>query len=412
MDVLTGDFRDLEAELLVLAGFEGEAGDLTSRAPDTDGDLERAISAGEFRAKPCETYVAPVGRRGRGPQRLAVTGLGLRRDLSVDRVRRAASAVVRMARQRRIPHVVFQASPPLDGPEFLQAIAEGMTLAEFDPGQLKTADEQAFAFAGAAVLVEQPIRDAASKAVGRGRIIGEYCNLARRMINEPANTLTPSTFADRLARIAGDRGLTAEILEQAELERLGMNMLLGVGRGSSEPPKMVVIRHEPPGAATSPVIGLVGKGITFDSGGISLKPALDMAKMKDDMSGGAVVACAIAALAALHTCVRAIAVVPIAENMPGARAMRPGDVIRTASGKTVEVVDTDAEGRLILGDALWYARQQGARVQRAAAQRHRRHDEYRRPHRRGDHGRHLPEGVHGPPSLDSSRHCRHGMERR
>jgi leucyl aminopeptidase len=235
-----------------------------------------------------------------------------------------------------------------------------MTLAEFDPGQLKTAGEQAFAFEGSALLVGQPIRDAASKAVGRGRIIGEYCNLARRMINEPANTLTPSTFADRLTRIARDRGLTAEILEQADLERLGMNMLLGVGRGSSEPPKMVVMRYEPQGAATSPVIGLVGKGITFDSGGISLKPALDMAKMKDDMSGGAVVACAMAALAALDIRVRAIGVVPIAENMPGGRAMRPGDVIRTASGKTVEVVDTDAEGRLILGDALWHARQQGA----------------------------------------------------
>jgi leucyl aminopeptidase len=139
-----------------------------------------------------------------------------------------------------------------------------------------------------------------------------------------------------------------------------MGMLLGVGRGSAEPPRVAVIRYEPEGAPTSPVLGLVGKGITFDSGGISIKPAADMARMKDDMAGGAAVASAIGALADLQAAVRVIGVIPIAENMPGGRAMRPGDVVRSASGKTVEVVNTDAEGRLILGDALWYVRQLGA----------------------------------------------------
>src|SRR6185436_13578115 len=164
----------------------------------------------------------------------------------------------------------------------------------------------------------------------------------------------------RLAELARSGGLAVEVLEHDALERLGMGMLLGVGRGSVEPPRLVAIRHEPPGAPASPVLGLVGKGITFDTGGISIKPALDMDRMKDDMSGGAAVACAMRAIATLGVPLRVIGVIPIAENMPGGRAIKPGDVLKSASGKTVEVVNTDAEGRLILGDGLWYAQKLGA----------------------------------------------------
>jgi leucyl aminopeptidase len=139
-----------------------------------------------------------------------------------------------------------------------------------------------------------------------------------------------------------------------------MGMLLGVGRGSAEPPRLVTVRYEPGGAPPVPVLGLVGKGVTFDTGGISIKPATDMDRMKDDMAGGAAVICAMRALAELGTPTRVVGVIPIAENMPGSRALRPGDVLTSAAGKTVEVVNTDAEGRLILGDALWYAQQLGA----------------------------------------------------
>ena len=184
--------------------------------------------------------------------------------------------------------------------------------------------------------------------------------MARQLDNEPGNTLTPSTFAERLSQIARGGGLSVSVLDHHELERLGMGMLLGVGRGSAEPPRLVAIRYDPAGAPESPVLGLVGKGITFDTGGISIKPAADMDRMKDDMAGGAAVACAIRALAELNAPIRVIGIIPIAENMPGGRAIRPGDVLKSASGKTVEVINTDAEGRLILGDALWYARQLGA----------------------------------------------------
>ena len=184
--------------------------------------------------------------------------------------------------------------------------------------------------------------------------------MARELDNEPGNALTPSVFADRLSEIARGGGLTVDVLDHHDLERLGMGMLLGVGRGSAEPPRLVAIRYEPAGAPASPVLGLVGKGITFDTGGISIKPAADMDKMKDDMAGGAAVACAMSALAELKAPIRVIGVIPIAENMPGGRAIRPGDVLKSASGKTVEIINTDAEGRLILGDALWYAQHLGA----------------------------------------------------
>ncbi|MCA1560869.1 MAG: leucyl aminopeptidase [Acidobacteria bacterium] len=154
--------------------------------------------------------------------------------------------------------------------------------------------------------------------------------------------------------------LATEICDAAGIERLGMGLLLGVARGSAEPPRLIVLRHTPAGAPASPVLGLIGKGITFDTGGISIKPADGMERMKDDMAGGAAVIAAMRAISLLEAPIRVVGVVPATENMPGGRAIKPGDVLTSASGKTVEVINTDAEGRLILGDALWYAQQLGA----------------------------------------------------
>jgi leucyl aminopeptidase len=154
--------------------------------------------------------------------------------------------------------------------------------------------------------------------------------------------------------------VAVEILGEPEIKQLGMGLLLGVARGSAEPPRVIVLRHDPPGAPESPVLGLVGKGITFDTGGISIKPADGMERMKDDMSGGAAVVGALRAISLLRAPIRVIGIVPSTENMPGGRAMKPGDVITSASGKTVEIINTDAEGRLVLGDGLWYAQKLGA----------------------------------------------------
>jgi leucyl aminopeptidase len=196
--------------------------------------------------------------------------------------------------------------------------------------------------------------------VARGRLLGECSNLARELANEPGNALTPREFAARATAIASEGGITCEVLDERQIEALGMGMLLGVARGSSEPPRLMVFRYDPPGAPSHPVLGLVGKGITFDTGGISIKPADGMERMKDDMAGGAAVACAMRAIGLLKAPIRVIGIVPATENMPGGRAIKPGDILKSAEGKTVEVINTDAEGRLVLGDGLWYARKLGA----------------------------------------------------
>ncbi|MGH6915928.1 MAG: M17 family metallopeptidase, partial [Geminicoccales bacterium] len=167
-------------------------------------------------------------------------------------------------------------------------------------------------------------------------------------------------LAERAAQIAGEAGVAVETLDEDAIAGLGMGLLLGVARGSAEPPRLIVMGYEPATEPGGPVLGLVGKGVTFDTGGISIKPADGMDRMKDDMVGGAAVICAMRAIGLLKPPIRVIGVVPATENMPGSRALKPGDVVRGASGKTVEVVNTDAEGRLVLGDALWYARQLGA----------------------------------------------------
>ena len=182
----------------------------------------------------------------------------------------------------------------------------------------------------------------------------------RALSNEPGNNLTPREFADRGAQIAKDAGLKVEVLDEKQIAELGMGLLLGVARGSVEPPRVLVMRHEPKHAVNGTVLGLVGKGITFDTGGISIKPAENMDKMKDDMSGGAAVLCAMAAMSRLNAPVRCIGIVPTTENMPGGKAFKPGDVLKSAEGKTVEILNTDAEGRLVLGDGVWYARKLGA----------------------------------------------------
>jgi len=251
----------------------------------------------------------------------------------------------------------------VDAAELGQAIAEGLTLAEFNVGRYKTGDSPAAAAPAWTIVgcgVPQARASAFEDAVRRGRLLGYCSNLSRELCNEPGNSLTPREFARRSGEMLSETGLSFEVLDEKEIERLGMGLLLGVARGSHEPPRLMVIRHEPAGAPPGPVLGLVGKGITFDTGGISIKPADGMERMKDDMAGGAAVVCAMRAISVLNAPVRVIGVVPTTENMPGGRAIKPGDILTSAAGKTVEVINTDAEGRLILGDGLWYARKLGA----------------------------------------------------
>ncbi|MBI4266388.1 MAG: leucyl aminopeptidase [Acidobacteria bacterium] len=351
---------DVDSDLLVIPVFEDDdLGDLAGLDEASGGDIGRARARGEFRGKAFDVLVTPV--RGWKATRVALIGMGPRGEFALDQLRRAAIAGGLAARQRRMTRVaiVQRSGTGLPSERAAQAMAEGVVLANFDAAPYKTTEPPVVWLEEVALRVdgESP---ALARAVDRGRVLGECSNLARELCNEPGNSLTPRVFADRARAMATAAGLKVEVLDETRIAELRMGLLLGVARGSQEPPWLIVLRHEPDRAIDGPVLGLVGKGVTFDTGGISIKPAENMDKMKDDMAGGAAVLGAMAAISRLRAPVRCVAVIPTTENMPGGRAIKPGDILTSAEGKTVEVLNTDAEGRLILGDGVWYARQLGA----------------------------------------------------
>jgi leucyl aminopeptidase len=327
-----------------------------------------ARARGEFKGGAYDVFTPAVA--GWKAERVALVGLGKRKDFSTDRLRRAAATGTLAARQRRLERmaIVHPRSNPASPADAAQVLAEGVVLGNFDGGSYKTTDPRVWI--DRVQLCVQGDGEPIKRAIEHGRVLGECSNMARELVNEPSNALTPRVFAERAVTIARDAGLSAEVLDETRIADLRMGLLLGVARGSQEPPRVVVLRHEPArgltpasaegGQTPAPVLGLIGKGITFDSGGISIKPAENMDRMKDDMSGGAAVLMAMVAISRLRAPVRCIGVIPMTENMPGGRALKPGDVLVSAEGKTVEVLNTDAEGRLTLGDACWYARQLGA----------------------------------------------------
>jgi leucyl aminopeptidase len=244
----------------------------------------------------------------------------------------------------------------------VQAAVEGVLLANFEPAAYQTdrKNEKSIAVLQLVGLPEQA-RAASEAGRRRGLILGEAQNFARELVNEPSNRLTPRLFAERVEGRARQVGLGVDVLDVNRLRDLEMGALLSVAQGSDEPPRLVVLTYSPPGWSTGePVLGFVGKGITFDSGGISLKPGEGMEKMKYDMAGGAAVAAALCAIARLEPARKVLGVIPLTENLPSGRAQKPGDVQIAMSGKSIEVINTDAEGRLVLADALTYARRLGA----------------------------------------------------
>jgi leucyl aminopeptidase len=360
----------LDADLLVIPAFDGDDfADVPGLDAATGGDVGRALSAHELTGKPGEVVVSTVTHHWK-VRRVALVGAGTRAAYDAEMARRVASTGVLSARQRRAARVAvlfretgLTSELAVGMGRLVQAATEGIVLAQLDLGRHKSAPPELPPVADvrlvAPELAPQARADAAT-AVERGAVLGSCTNLARDLANEPANLLTPTILAERARAAAEGTTLAVEVLNEERIAALRMGLLLGVSRGSVEPPRVIVLRHDPPDAPAAPVLALVGKGVTFDSGGISIKPADGMEKMKVDMAGGAAVIAALRAVALLRAPIRVIGVVPSTENMPGGRATKPGDVLRGAGGKTVEVVNTDAEGRLILGDGLWYARELGA----------------------------------------------------
>jgi len=358
----------LEGDLLAVPAFEGDDfGDVEGLDAASGGEAGRLLGAGEL-GKPFDTAVVPLTGGRFAARRLLLVRVGGTRSLDADAARKLGAVAATTARQRRAPRLVLLLRRPGErgGPatrepaRVVQAACEGLVLPQLETAIYKTTEARPGDLDTITLAVPADLDAAgAQRAAERGRLLGEATNQARALANLPPNVLTPAALADAAEALAEGTSLQVDVLGEDRIAAANMGLLLGVARGSAEPPRVIVLRHEPSDAA-GPTIGLVGKGITFDTGGISIKPADGMDRMKVDMTGGASVIAAMRALSRLGASVPVVGVVPCAENMPGGRALKPGDILTSAAGKTVEIVNTDAEGRLILGDALWYARKLGA----------------------------------------------------
>jgi leucyl aminopeptidase len=341
----------VDADLLAIPVFEHARDGVAELNDAARGEIDAAFARDEFTGKVCEMLTL-ANAEWRTP-RILLVGSGERAAFTAERARRVGATIAIAARQQRRARVAI--ALPAGGTDVV-SLVEGVVLGNYDNGHWKSKSETRFFNSRIEIVSPGELGD----AVDRGVRVGEATNAARVLINEPGNRLTPREFVARAQTLLAVPHVTVDVLDEQRLEQLGMGLLLGVARGSAEPPRLLVARYEPPNAPTSPVLGMVGKGVTFDTGGISIKPSDGMERMKDDMAGGAAVVAALRTIALEQLPIRAMAIVPATENMPSGTATKPGDVHRGASGLTVEINNTDAEGRLILGDALWYAKEQGA----------------------------------------------------
>ena len=343
---------------------------LTNAGPVLNA-VSRVFATGEFKSGLHETLLlhAPAGLKA---ERLLVVGLGKLSGLTTSKVRQGAGTAIRFAKARAIrdvlcmlPAVHEETAAAMGSAGLTRAVAEGVVLAEMETDIYKS-DRKDRSMMSATVLVSSGNNAAENESIQRsfaeGLVFAEAQNFARSLVLEPGNVLTPTELGRRAAEMCSRAGLQCEVHSTETLRELKMGAFLAVAQGSAQPPALIVMRYEPdePVTADRPVIALVGKGITFDTGGISIKPADGMEKMKYDMAGAAAMIGAMQAMAALKPRVRVLAVICSAENMPDGAAYRPGDVVTAMSGKTIEVMNTDAEGRLVLADGLHYAKTLGA----------------------------------------------------
>lgn len=360
---VAGDVTKFQVDAIVVNLFEGvlSPGGATGAVDKAMGGIiSKLISEGETKGKQGEiTLVHTLGKL--PSPRILVAGLGKQEDFTVDKIRKVSAGVCRYLRGLGVSKAATIAHGAgiggVDPEASAVAITEGAILGlyRFDKYRSKKDDNRELK---ELQIVEVDVKKVAAmnSGVETGRILSEAANLCKDMVNEPANYMTPSKMAEIAQQIAKDAGLEIEVFDKPQLEEMGMGALLGVARGSHQPPKFIVLRYWGDRRNKSNNLGLLGKGITFDTGGISLKPAQGMEEMKTDMAGGASVMCAMKAIAQLKPKINVTALIPATENMPGGDAQRPGDVVRAMNGKTIEVENTDAEGRLALADALSYAR--------------------------------------------------------
>ena len=364
--VATQDIALFEADVIVVNLFEGVTTPTgATGAVDTalGGTISKLIALGDIRGKSGEmTMIHTLGAI--PAPRVLVAGLGKQKDFDADAVRNLAANLVRHLRRPAIKTVATivhgAGNGGLDVGACAQAIAEGALLGDYRFLKHKKADDDRSEISELVIVESDATRIAdVSSGAERGTILGDATNDTRDMCNEPANHLTPTDIAARATAMAAESGLELTVLEREDMEAKGMGSLLSVAKGSAQPPKLISLGYRGRGGEGFD-LALVGKGITFDTGGISIKPAANMEAMKADMTGAATVLAAVQAVARLKAKVNVIAIAPCTENMPGGNATKPGDVVTAMNGVTVEVINTDAEGRLVLADALCWARELGA----------------------------------------------------
>ena len=358
-----GNISEVPSDVLVVNLFEGvtSPGGATGAVDSAlGGMISDLIASGETRGKLNETTLLHTGGK-IAPKRVLVVGLGKAGEFDLVAARKVAGTAARLLRKkgvREMTTIVHGAGiGGLAVEHAAQALAEGSIIGAYDADLYKT--EREAIKLDTITIVE---RDAEKIPIMRagvrvGAILGSATNDARTLGNEPANNMTPTILADRAREVAERFGLEFEAHDRDWMENQGMCALLAVASGSAQPPQLIVMKYTSKGATRT--LGLIGKGLTFDSGGISIKPSDGMPDMKFDMSGGAAVIQAMRAIAELQPKINVIGIVPASENLPGGSAYKPGDIIKCKSGKTIEIITTDAEGRMLLSDAMTYARDLG-----------------------------------------------------
>lgn len=363
---ITGNFADADSDALALPVFKGEkasSAELKELDKLSGGLINSVMKAEEFKGESGETALLRFAAKGSAKaSRIVLVGMGEKSDYSLHSVAHLAGTAVRFLSKRNIKRMALLPRAVGSAVEIAQLAVQGCITSQFELDKYKTKDKQDRLVTSAVICIEGASSSDLKSGIARGQAIGDSMNLTRDMANEPPNVLHPTEMARRAQEMAKEVGLKCEVLDENKMEKLGMGSLLSVSRGSSQPAKLIVLRYTPQGAVNKKagLIALVGKGITFDTGGISLKPGEGMDAMKYDMSGGATVLGTMRAIALLRPSVPVLGVVAAVENMPDGNASRPSDVVTAMNGKTIEILNTDAEGRLILADAVAYAESQGA----------------------------------------------------
>ena len=365
INVVSGDIAEREDSAIVVNLFEEvtQPGGATGAVDDAlDGAISDLIEQGDITGKKGNNVlIYSLGKL--KSKRVVVAGLGKGEDFDANSAREVHAGVARFLRARGVDGyatVVHGAGEGgLDTSEAAQAAAEGVVLGLYSFDKYKSGADSKSVDAVTVVEFDAGKVGAVERGVERGKTIAEAVNLAREMGNEPANYMTPTRMSEIALEVTQGTGMTLTVLDRSEIEDLGMGSFAGVAQGTEEPPKFIVIRHDGDPDNPDNNLGLLGKGITFDSGGLDIKSAAGMLTMKSDMSGGACVIAAMKAIGAFNPKINVWGIVPATENMPGRRAQRPGDVVTAMNGKTIEIGNTDAEGRLVLADALCYAVENG-----------------------------------------------------